>query len=304
MARNSIAALILTYNDYELTANLCKNLLAQNEVSQIVIVDNSDSADIQIKNSQSLPLIAKNIAYIKAPSNDGYAAGNNIGIRYILDNTDAAYIWIINNDIIPQKNAAISMVEELQLHDNKAVCGSVLLYYNETGIIDDNVKLQCYGGGAYYPALGKTKLVCKNLPLSAVNDTPVKKVDFIMGASLMVHRNIFRDIGLMPEEYFMYFEETDWQTLAKKYDYKVIVATQSLVFHLDSLSTKNKKHSFYYFLNRSAIIFTKKYYVYYLPSVLLFRSFENIVLVPGFKNKVYSIRGLVNGLIHKKLKTN
>ena len=296
MARNSIAALILTYNDYELTANLCKNLLAQKEVSQIVIVDNSDSQDIQSKNSQLLPSIAENIFYIKAPSNDGYAAGNNIGIKYILNNTDTEYIWIINNDIIPQKNAASSMVAALQLCNNKAVCGSILLYYNESGIVDESAKLQCYGGGAYYPVLGKTKLVCKNLPLSALKNTPVKNVDFIMGASLMVYRDIFSDIGLMPEEYFMYFEETDWQTLAKKHNYKLIVAESSLIFHLDSLSTKNKKHSFYYFLNRSAIIFTKKYYKYCLPSVLLFRSAESILLVPGFKNKIYSIKGLINGL--------
>jgi GT2 family glycosyltransferase len=297
MGEYLIAAIILTYNDSVLTAQLCQCLYEQNEVDYIVIVDNSDNAFIKATNANDIPAIASNVTYIQASLNEGYAAGNNIGINYILKNTDAEYIWIINNDIIPQKNAALSMVEMLQSHHNKAICGSVLLYDNEGQVPHEAAKLQCYGGGVYYAFIGKSKLLFKNLPLRELKNKRKRKPDFIMGASMMVNKSIFSEIGLLPEEYFMYFEELDWQTVAKKHNYELIVAESSLVFHLDSLSTKNKRHTFYYLLNRASIIFTKKYYKIFLPFILLFRAMEAIVFVPNKKNKLYSLKGLYNGLV-------
>lgn len=300
MGKYSIAALILTYNDSVLTTTLCGYLLEQNEVELIVVVDNSDDTIVQAQNAVAVPAIAPNVVYIKAPVNEGYAAGNNIGINYVLQNTDAEYIWIINNDIIPQPNAATSMVDELKNINNKAICGSVLLYYDDNDLPNQTTKVQCYGGGIYYTFIGKTKLLFKNMLLPALKNQAKQNPDFIMGASMMVHTSIFAEIGLLPEEYFMYFEELDWQTLAKRHNYKLLVADGSLVFHLDSLSTKNKRHSFHYLLNRASVIFTKKYYWFFVPGVLIFRLFEALFLVPGKKNKLYCLKGLYNGLVFKK----
>ena len=297
MGQHIIAAIILTYNDSVLTEQLCNCLYEQNEVEYIIVVDNSDNVIVKDTNANTVPAIASNITYISAPVNEGYAAGNNLGINYILKNTDADYIWIINNDIIPKSNAASSMVETLRANHNNAICGSVLLYNKDGQIIDEDARLQCYGGGIYYAFIGKSKLLFKNLPLPALKSLKKREPDFIMGASMMVHKKIFREIGLLPEEYFMYFEELDWQTVAKKHNYKLIVAESSLVFHLDSLSTKDKRHTFYYLLNKASIIFTKKYYKIFLLFVLLFRAIEAIVFVPNRKNKLYSLKGLYDGLV-------
>ena len=300
MGKHSIAALILTYNDSELTEKLCSYLLQQNEVKYIVVVDNSDNSAIQVYNAGAIPQIASIITYIKAPVNNGYAAGNNIGINHILANTDAEYIWIINNDIIPQANAATSMVDALKVYNNKAICGSVLLYYEDKDIADETARLQCYGGGLYYSFISKSKLLFKNMPLPELQNKEKRSPDFIMGASMMVHKDIFTNVGLLSEEYFMYFEELDWQTMAQKQGYRLIVADGSLVFHMNSLSTRNNRHGFYYLLNRAAIMFTKKYYKLLLPGVLLFHIAEAIFLVPGRKSKWYTLKGLYNGLVYKQ----
>jgi len=296
MAIHSIASLILVYNDTEFTDRVCKTLVAGGEVSYIVIVDNSDKDEFININKNKFPLYAANVFYINPGENRGYAAGNNIGIKYILANLSVDYIWIINNDIIPQKNAAGFMIETIRSCGDKSICGSVLYYYEDKDTIDENSVIQCYGGGKYYPAIGKSKLYFKNKHRSELALLKNKQVDFIMGASMMVPVNAFKELGFIPEEYFMYYEELDWQTSARKKGYKLIVSEPSEIIHMDGLSTKNKKHTYYYYMNRAAIIFTKKHYAYFLPLVILYRVMEAFFLTSGIKNKYFSIKGIINGI--------
>jgi GT2 family glycosyltransferase len=296
MAIHSIASLILTYNDTEFTSLVCKNLLANGEVSYIVIVDNSDKTEFININKNKFTQYATNVFYINPGENRGYAAGNNIGINYILSNLSVDYIWIVNNDIIPQKNAADFMVETIKSCGDKSICGSLLYYYENTDTINKSSVIQCYGGGKYYPVIGKSKLHFKNKHRNELPTLKNKQIDFIMGASMMVPVNAFKELGFIPEEYFMYYEELDWQTSARKKGYKLIVSESSEIIHMDGLSTKNKKHTYYYYMNRAAMIFTKKHYVYFLPSVILYRIIEAFFLTHGFKNKYFSIKGIINGI--------
>jgi GT2 family glycosyltransferase len=71
MGEYLIAAIILTYNDSVLTAQLCQCLYEQNEVDYIVIVDNSDNAFIKATNANDIPAIASNVTYIQASLNEG-----------------------------------------------------------------------------------------------------------------------------------------------------------------------------------------------------------------------------------------
>jgi GT2 family glycosyltransferase len=296
-----IAAIVLTYNDTVFTKNLCDILIAENEVNNIVVVDNSDQTEFVEQNQKIFNGLNKKLHYIKTSENGGYAAGNNVGIKYILENCVTDFIWIMNNDIIPQRNAAPKMMETILKNGGNAICGSILYYYKNNNKTDESSVVQCYGGGKYYPLFGKSRLHCKGWNANRMKQFLTdKKVDFIIGASMMVPVSIFEIAGLIPEEYFMYNEELDWQTLAKKRGFQLVVADDSHIIHLDGMSTKNKKEHYYYYMNRASVLFTKKYYLHFIPTVLLYRMFDIFFLTPGIKNKYFGIKGIIDGILFSK----
>lgn len=290
---NRLVAIVLTYNDHLTTLSLVEQLILDEITSQIVVVDNSDNLEIIQINKKSFSELNK-VHYIKSSINGGYAHGNNIGIKYALNQLDAEYIWILNNDIIVQHNSSKAMLDEIIENGNKTICGSILYYYNGSKIINENSIIQCYGGVNYLRFLGKSTLFHKGKRKVDMK-TNLKQPDFIMGASLMVSKSIFADIGYIPEEYFMYNEEIDWQICAKKIGYKVHVAINSEVIHLDSLSTKGKKSSYYFYLNRSNLILSKKYYKQFIVFVFLFSTLS-CLRIPGRRNKLAGIKGLMEGV--------
>jgi hypothetical protein len=298
MEKRTVVAIILTYNENTYTVALTEQLLEDKAVSKIVLVDNSDDKAFLKQNFDSFDK-RSGVYYIQADENGGYAAGNNIGIKYALNNFEEDFFWIINNDIIIQEDSSQEMLKVFNEKGNKIICGSILYYYNQNDKINDESIIQCYGGGWYYHGIGKSRLALKGenrINLKGIN-TP--KINFLIGASMMVHRSIFKEVGLIPEEYFLYNEELDWQTRAKSLGYDLVIAKKSEIIHLDSLSTQGKKQWYYYYLNRASIILTKKYYWYAIFTVLAYRLFEIIFRTPKLINKKFAFKGIKDGFFYK-----
>ena len=106
-----VLIVILNYGTFQMTINLIKELRAELEYDNysIMVVDNcspNESAEILAANSSAL-----NYIFYANKTNSGYAAGNNIGIRYGINN-GYIYTWILNNDVeLREKNLLSHMVE-------------------------------------------------------------------------------------------------------------------------------------------------------------------------------------------------
>lgn len=286
-----LTAVVLTYNEHDLTSSLVDQLMEDNFVTNVVLADNSEDEGIKDLNRSSFSN-KKNLYYLELSVNGGYAHGNNSGIKYAIQNLSPEFIWILNNDVILQDVSSNAMIQELS-KDPKTICGSVLFYNNGSNLIDEKSKIQCYGGVNYYKLLGKAKLNYKGF--QKLNAPPhFKNPDFIMGASVMVDSNIFKEVGFIPEEYFMYNEEIDWQIQAIKKGYKVRVAKDSELIHLDSLSTENKKGFYYYHLFRSNIMLTKKHFKLYLLPVMFFSLLSSLRVPSRYRRDAF--KGFWHGL--------
>jgi GT2 family glycosyltransferase len=224
--------------------------------------------------------------------NSGYAGGNNVGINFILNNTDSKYIWILNNDIVLQRESFNGLFNEIEKDQDVGFVSSVLVYKNT-----DPLRVQAFGGGKIYPYLGVTSLIGKGRKLSELGNNSIIP-DYLMGASILVRTDTIKDIGLMDEAFFMYYEEIDWQIRAKRAGWKVAVAEKSIVFHGDSGSTKNNKWKYHFYRNRAAIMFVKKHYslvalLISAPSLVAITVLKNL---SNLNNIVYGIKGVYGGL--------
>ena len=190
------------------------------------------------------------IVFIQAGENGGFAAGNNIGIKYALKKNDFKYIWLLNNDTVIKKNSLTSLIEYADKNDI-GICGSTLMHYYDTE------KLQTYGG-----TVNKFFATSKHILNKSDIDT---KLDYIVGASFLIHKKVIYKIGLLPEEYFLYYEETDYCFNAKNNGFNLGVAINSIVYHKESRSTgasqnpKNRSEFSDILSIKNRISFHKKY---------------------------------------------
>lgn len=168
---------------------------------------------------------------VQTGENRGYSAGNNVGIRFALNQPDMRYVWILNNDTEVESDSLYHMVKRCQLDPKIGICGSRLVYYH------DKQKLQGLGGiinpwlctTKHYAAFEKSKLVFKN-------DEVEKNIDYIIGASMLLSRNLLGKVGLLCESYFLYYEEVDIAQRSKPY-FNIGVASDSIVYHKEGAST-------------------------------------------------------------------
>jgi GT2 family glycosyltransferase len=205
---------------------------------------------------------------IQTGANLGFAGGNNVGLKYISAKNDCEYIWLLNNDTVVRPDALSYLVQRMKERPDAGICGSTLPYYHQPN------KIWAFGGATYNKWIAKPRCIGLNEPFSPDIDVLhiEDHLDFIAGASMLVSQSFLRDIGLMSEDYFLYFEEQDWAVRARG-RYALVNASKSIVYHKVGASTslhgsQGNTSMADYFMFRNSILFTYKYYPYALPFVL------------------------------------
>jgi GT2 family glycosyltransferase len=200
------------------------------------------------------------IVFVKANQNNGFAAGNNIALKYILKfGTQDSYIWLLNNDTVVDKVALNAQVLYLSKPINKGIgiLGSKLVYYHKPD------KIQAIGGNFnkrfYIPSH-----ICEGESIVSQRSNRIK-IDYVIGASMLVPLKFIKDVGILCEDFFLYYEELDWTYRAKDKGWDVDWCPESIVYHKEGASIgssyDSKKKSFFSEITifKSRKLFVKKY---------------------------------------------
>ncbi len=158
------------------------------------------------------------LVLIRNGSNDGFAAGNNVGIRYALKNK-ADYVWLLNNDTVVKGNTLTELVNGKQAGENVGCTGAVIYFASERS------KIQTYGGGRISRFTGRDRFVCSPGP-----------VDYAAGTSLLVRREVLEQVGLLDEGFFFYWEDVDFSRRVLDAGWELAVAADAVVYHKFSAS--------------------------------------------------------------------
>lgn len=231
---------------------------------------------IELTNDDSLHYLIheedKSIYLIQTGANLGYAGGNNVGIRFAMNQPDMSYVWVLNNDTEVEPDSLYYMVERCESDPKIGICGSKLVYHH------DRSKLQGLGG-LYNPWLCTTKhYAAFSDSQSEFDDIDVaKKIDYIIGASMLLTRPLLEKIGLLCEDYFLYYEEIDLALRAKGL-FSLGVASKSVVYHKEGASMDGGRSVFsdYYAVKNKLTLTKNRNSKYYLSVWLsLFGVFFN-----------------------------
>ncbi|MDD2542218.1 MAG: glycosyltransferase family 2 protein [Desulfuromonadaceae bacterium] len=210
------------------------------------------------------------LTLIRNCENLGFAGGNNVGLRYAMSRGDAGYCWLLNNDTVVESDALSHLVSRMEQQSTVGICGSTIRLYH------DRKQIQALGGGHYCRWIG--------LPWhygrfskwgKGVNQQRAEaRMNYVEGASTLVSRQFLDEVGLLCEDYFLYFEEADWAIRANG-RFSLGYAAQSVVYHKvgGSIGTSSnpvtKSYTSDYFNIRNRLLFTRRFYPAALPTVWL-----------------------------------
>jgi GT2 family glycosyltransferase len=278
MKNTSVNIIIVNYNCYQETI-ACLNCLFESTVTnfQVFIVDNNSSDNSvqsilkwgslhQINHITSSELINQKISndflklnskvvLVENPENNGFSAGNNIVIDYLINkkSNNDEYVWLLNPDTEVQKQVLSDLINEA-LKSKKLILGNLIVDINNPS------RVMFYGGFQIKKIThGVTRII---------EEKNIKYLDAITGASLFTNIDTFKEIGLLPQDYFMYWEETDFCTKAKQKGYTFSVNMKSIIYdHGGSNANSSFLREYLYLIN--GLKFYKKYYIFYLPTILM-----------------------------------
>lgn len=221
------------------------------------------------------PATAPLVTVIRCADNLGFAAGNNVGIRAALGDPDCGWCWLLNNDTVVDPQALARLCERAQADPRIGICGSTLLYY------DTPSRIQSLGG-TYNRFIGRGRNLAMGRPASELPASSEIEgaLDYIVGASMLVSRGFLQTVGLMNEDYFLYFEELDWSR-RNAGRYRQVWARDSLVYHKEggSIGTNSRgrmSDTALYYYNVNFLRFTRRYHNALLPFAWIYTGLKSL----------------------------
>lgn len=225
----AVLVIILNYGTYNFTLKMINEIHANLEYDNytIMVVDNcspNESARVLADKSKEL-----NYIFIENKKNTGYAAGNNIGIRYAINN-GYKYSWILNNDVkLREKNVLTELVRVLEKQDSVACIGPKI--YNADGSV---CAPYCRRPSVWNMTLGAFE--DKRYRVSKQNIAG--EVYRVYGCCMLLRNEAMAEIDCMDERTFLYGEEAILSERLMQKSYRTYYDPIVSITHLGSESIK------------------------------------------------------------------
>ena len=237
-----VLVVVLNYRTPELVVRCLESLKPEVERigSMHVVVTDNDSGD------DSIPLIEGALAanqwdwctFMPLPRNGGYSYGNNAGVRPFLESNDPPeYVMLLNPDAHVMDGGVSALIEFLDAHPAAGIAGSRV----EDG---DGAKTNSafrFPNATTELLLGLQvgfvdRLFRERRLFYELGDEPMQ-VDWVTGATMMIRKEVFDDVGLLDDSYFLYFEEVDFCLRARRAGWTAHYVPKSIAVHLQAQST-------------------------------------------------------------------
>jgi len=222
---------------------------------------------------------------IQSRSNLGFAAGNNVGIRYVLSKGHSDYIMLLNNDIIVTRDFLVKLISFMQDHSTAGVAGPKII--DEKGEIDKNnlrKRLRLLDvifimgiGQALFP---NNRWQKRHRYTNEYNFESPKKIEIIAGACILFKTKVLNNIGLLDENTFLYLEEFILHEKLRKTDWETWIIPESEIIHKGSKAISLRTSSFMKKVTLKSLVYYLKNYrrVHYVMIIILI---SNILLLNG-----------------------
>lgn len=258
-----VYVIILNWNGYKDTSELLESLFIISYTNyKIVVIDNNSSQSEAEKLEKNYGV---KVHIIRCNENLGFSGGNNVGIKYSLEEK-ADFILLLNNDTVVEPSFLEILVNKFETDAYIGIVAPQINYFDKPNRI--------WSAGGIISRLRGSGFADSD-KLESEGEKSDKKVSFVSGCCMLIKREVFLKAVMFDENYFLYNEDTDLCLRAIKSGYKIYVTPQSKIYHKVNSST-DKKFSVLplYYTTRNRLYFSRKNFrqIYFLTTFYIFMS--------------------------------
>lgn len=232
---------ILNWNNADKTLRCLDSLQrAQAKDSQVIVVDNGSSDN----SCERIRRTFENITCIETGANLGYAGGNNIGIRYALEQ-QARFVFVLNNDTEVATDALACLMAAAHQHPQAAFFGPTIMTMESPSMIQS--------AGIVLDGCWRSLHRRAGEPDRSADSAP-QPVDCLSGAALFIRAEALGKIGLLDPDFFLYREDIDWCLRAQKQGYQVMFVPGAKIWHYSHTAQEEDLPRITYYMTRNSLL--------------------------------------------------
>jgi GT2 family glycosyltransferase len=260
-----VSIVTLNWNLTDVTCDFLRSIKEHGtyENMEVIVVDNGSKDDP----TEAFKAIYPEVNLIRTGKNLGFTGGNNVGIKA----AKGDYLFIVNNDTEFTPGLIEGLLEVFDQYPDAGMVSPKFHYFFHKGTIE-------YAG---YQAVnmftGRNGMIgCREKDMGQYNQ--IQSTHYAHGGGMMVSRKVVDEVGMLPDDFFIYYEELDWSEQVKRKGYKIYYQPKSLIYHKESMSTGKASpfKTFYHTKNR--ILFMRRNFS--LPSFLVFAAYFTFFTIP------------------------
>lgn len=283
-----VSVVTLTWNSTQVTCDFLHsvNQSATYKNIEVIIVDNASEIDPTATFKEIYP----SVKVIRNEKNLGFAAANNIGIHA----AKGEYLFIVNNDTEWTPGLIEGLLDIFETYPDAGIACPKFQYYFHKGTIE-------YAGyNSVNIFTGRNGMIgCREKDEGQYND--IRATNYAHGGAMLVPRKIFEEVGFIPEEFFLYYEELDWSVQIKKKGYKIYYQPKSLIYHKESMTIGKVSPLKTFYMTRSRILFMRRNMPW--SNLVVFLSYFTCFTIPKntftflFKGEKELLRSFWKGIL-------
>ncbi len=284
-----ISILTVNYFSSDFIKHLAQSIIDTDYQNiNFVVVDNSENEEEYKKLEEILTDSFKNNKnkkfYLIKNINNGYAGGNNVGIRFIKENLKSPYIWILNPDTKIEKNTPFELLKTLEYTDVDVVTCKIKNY--------DNDKIQYIGDKVYLNGV------------EGLKDYGLRYVEMLSGANIFLKSEVFDRVGIFNENYFLYFEDNDLFIRMKKAGINPVYTPFTFIRHkVSGTSEGYESETGLYYMTRNRLLvkdLIENHFERYLSLLSEFLRIKNEYITLSDNRKIIVVEAVYDYIKEKK----
>lgn len=240
-----LSIITINYNGLKDTCELLETLPLEDNSLEVIVVDNASKENEASIIEQRYPMVK----VIRSPQNLGFAGGNNLGIKA----AHGRYMFFLNNDTVlrHQTSDIRPLINRLESSDKiGAVCPKIRFSW-------EHHPIQYAGYTPLSPITMRNHAIGFGEDDHGQYDTP-HPTPYAHGAAMMVKREVIDKAGLMPECYFLYYEELDWSMMIRRAGYDIWYEPACTIYHKESQTTGQASALRTYYVTRNRLLFVRR----------------------------------------------
>jgi GT2 family glycosyltransferase len=245
MTQPLVSIISVNYNGVATTLEMLRSLQRIYCSSiEIIVVDNGSKEDPS-------PIVQQfpQVKLVRSLENLGFAGGNNLGITA----AEGKYLLFLNNDTEVDPDFLGPLVEVIENDPSIGVASPKILFYQSK----DQKTIQYAGSTGINPyTIRGAKIGSFEQDQGQYDD--LRETALGHGAAMMIPMEVVKKVGLMPDIYFLYYEEHDWFEMIKRAGYKVWYVGASVVYHKESMTVGPNSPLRTYYMTRGRLLFTRR----------------------------------------------